>query len=227
MDRIVVRGRPKIILAEDHALVRCGIEKLLERDYELVGVVSDGRELVKQVIAIKPDIAIVDIGLPILNGIEAAREIRKEKLATRIIFLSMHTEPDYAVEALRAGGSGYVPKHAPPEELHTAIREALFGRIYVSPMIPGGVFDLLRRREEHVEVLTSRQRQVVQMVAEGFSSREIAGVLSVSVKTIEFHRANIMDRLGVRTTAELTRYAIQQGLLSEAGNLPRVKQSGN
>ena len=224
---MTTRGRPKIVIAEDHALVRFGIEKILERDYDVIGTVSDGRELVHAVVVLKPAIAIVDIGLPVMNGIEATREIVKEKLDTRVVFVSMHTEPDYVVGALRAGGRAYVPKHAPPGELLIAIRNVLFGRTYISPLISGDIITRMRHRDQRDDLLTARQRQVVQMVAEGIPSRRIAELLKISVKTVEFHRAKIMERLGIHSTVELTRYAIQTGLVTIPGPLHNSAPSGS
>ena len=139
------RGRAKVVIAEDHTMVRCGIEKIIERDYDVVAIVADGRELVNAVVVLKPAVAIVDIGLPGMNGIEAALEIAKETIATRIVFLSMHTEPDYVLAALQAGAHAFIPKQAPPEEL-PALRDVLRGRVYVSPMVSDCVMARLRKK---------------------------------------------------------------------------------
>lgn len=201
--------KPRVVLADDHRLLAEALGKLLEEQYELVGVVENGLELLDKVHETRPDVVLVDISMPTMNGIEAARRLKQFAPQTRIIFLSMHADPTYVSEAMRAGGSGYVLKRSAVSEIPKAISAVLAGEIYVSPLLSEeAVHAAIHRRE----VLTSRQREVLQLISEGMSAKEIAAVLNVSVKTAEFHRSCIMDRLGLRTTAELTKYALEHGL---------------
>jgi len=211
--------RIAILLADDHAVVIEGLHRILDRpQFEIVGAVTDGRALLQAAEQLSPDIIIADIAMPMLNGIEAARQIRKQKLTSKIIFLTMHSEPIYAVEALHAGASGYVLKSSAGAELLTAIREVLDGRVYVAKSIAESVKRALEARpvggRTVPERLTTRQRQVLQLLAEGRQAKEIAVVLNVSPKTVEFHKYRIMDMLGVRTVAELARYAVKHGIVA-------------
>jgi DNA-binding NarL/FixJ family response regulator len=201
--------RAKIILADDHRLLAEALGRILETDYELSAVVENGVELLDKVQSLKPDLVLVDISMPEMNGIEAARRIKQVAPATHIIFLSMHSDPHYVSEALRAGGHGYVLKRCAVSEIPKAISAVLGGMTYISPLISGEAVQAVAHNRE---VLTARQREVLQLIAEGKSAKEIATSLHVSVKTAEFHRASIMDRLGMRTTAELTKYALEHGM---------------
>jgi DNA-binding NarL/FixJ family response regulator len=210
-------GKPRLLLVDDHQLFLDGLRKLLEADFELVGAVSDGRAAVVAFEQLHPDLLLMDIRLPLLNGIEAARQVRSMNPSAAILFVTMHTDRIYIEEAFRAGGSGYVLKQAAARELAEAIREVLAGRFYVSPMVaatngalsfdsakgPTGLFG---------GQLTPRQREVLQLVAEGKAMKEIAQILKISVRTVEFHKNGIMQELGFRTTAELTRYALDHGI---------------
>lgn len=202
-----------------------GIRKLLEPRFELVGVVENGRALLEAAtteVGPRPDVALVDISMPLLNGIDAARQLRKTAPEIKIVFLSMHADPAYVSEAFRAGGSAYLLKRSAATELVFAIEEVLKGRYYVTPEVAKDVIEpVLRQRGGappldllDVPRLTPRQREVLQLVAEGKSLKEIAAILGISVKTVEFHKSRIMDGLDRHTTAELTRYAVAHGLVS-------------
>jgi len=209
----------RIVLADDHALVRAGMKSLLEsaEGFEVVGEASNGREAVRVAKALKPDVALFDIAMPELNGLDAARRLGVECPEVRVLILSMHTDPGYVREAMQAGTAGYVLKDAGVEELELAIRAALRGERYLDPRVSKQVIEGYVRGLEVPEgpALTPRQREILQLIAEGRSTREIAQRLHVSVKTVETHRAQLMDRLDIRDVAGLTRYAIRIGLVSD------------
>jgi DNA-binding NarL/FixJ family response regulator len=215
-------SKPRILLAEDHVLVSEGLIKLLELDFTLVGSVTDGHALVQAVKEHAPDIAVIDISLPLLNGLEAARQIKKCEPRTKIIFLTMHAEEHFVTEAFQAGGSGYILKQSATTELLFAIKEVHQGRTYVSPSIAGGLVSRALNRSSipttHQEVdpfkLTKRQVEILQLVAEGKSNKDIALILNLAVKTVEFHKTRIMQELGLQTTSELTKYALSHGIIS-------------
>jgi DNA-binding NarL/FixJ family response regulator len=209
----------RIVLADDHALVRAGMKSLLEstEGFEVVGEAPNGREAVRLAKSLKPDVALFDIAMPELNGLDAARRLNAECPEVRVLILSMHTDPGYVREAMQAGTAGYVLKDAGVEELELAIRAALRGERYLDPRISKQVIEAYVRGLEAPEgpELTPRQREILQLIAEGRSTREIAQRLHVSVKTVETHRAQLMERLGIRDVAGLTRYAIRIGLVSD------------
>ncbi len=209
----------RILLADDHTVVIEGLRRILDSpEFEIIGTVSDGRALSQAAADLQPDVIITDVAMPSLNGIEAARRIRKQNRQSKIVFLTMHTEPTYAVEALTAGGSGYVLKSSAGAELVTAIREAFNGSVYVAKSIAEPVKCALNARPAEARVpadrLTSRQREVLQLLAEGRQAKEIAAALSVSPRTVEFHKYRIMETLGIRTVAELARYALRRGIVA-------------
>jgi DNA-binding NarL/FixJ family response regulator len=214
----------RILLADDHVLVAEGIQKLLEPEYELVGIVADGRSLVAAAAKLQPDIVVVDISLPLLNGLDASQQLKKNNPNLKIIVLTMHSEPNFVTQAFRVGVSGYVLKQSVGSELVQAIREVIKGRTFVSPMVAQSLVDQAVNPatasapgEVNVgfaQTLSSRQREVLQLVAEGKATKEIASILNVSVKTVEFHKTRIMKELRLRTAAELTKYAIAAGLTS-------------
>lgn len=210
--------RARLLLADDHTLVVEGFRRLLEPEFELAGAVEDGRALVAAAQKLKPDVVLLDISMPLLNGIDAARQLKKIMPELKLIFLTMHADPAYVTEAFRVGASGYLLKRSAASELVNAIREVLRGRCYVTPLVTkdmlGSVLGPSPERGTFSTDLTPRQREVLQLVAEGHSTKEIATVLNISVKTVEFHKSRLMQRLGIRTTAELTKFAIQHGIVA-------------
>jgi DNA-binding NarL/FixJ family response regulator len=211
--------RARVLLADDHAVVIEGLRRILDRpEFEVVNAVADGRALIQAAVETQADIIITDVVMPLLNGIEAARQIRQQNPKAKIIFLTMHLEPIYAVEALAAGGSGYVLKSSAGDELVTAIRRVLEGHVYVAQAIAKSVKEASEARPKSsnrtTDWLTSRQREVLQLLAEGRQVKEIAAALKVSPRTVEFHKYRIMDTLGVRTVAELARYALKRGIVA-------------
>lgn len=210
--------KPRVLLADDHTLVVEGFRKLLEEEFDLVGTVEDGRALLKTAPTLQPDVVLLDIAMPSLNGIEAARQLKKMMPEVKIIFVTMHADPAYVTEGFRAGASGYLLKRSAAAELVQAIQAVLKGQHYVTPLITKDlVHTLIEGSPEHQSgpaSLTPRQREVLQLVAEGHSMKEIANTLNISVKTVEFHKAQIMEQLNLHSTAELTKYAIAHGLTS-------------
>src|SRR6516162_6431247 len=208
--------KPRVLLADDHRVVAEGLRGLLDPYFDVVGIVADGRELLSAVKNLDPDAVVMDISMPSLNGIEAARKLRSDNCRSKVIFLTMHGEVSYAALGLDAGASGFVLKHSASSELITAIQEALKGGTYITPQIAGNLLDSLRRGSpadvDQLVELTPRQREVLQLVAEGHSAKEIAAVLGISRRTAEFHKARIMEVLGIQTTAELVQYAIRTGV---------------
>lgn len=210
----------RILLADDHGLVRRGVRLILEQqtDFEVVAEAADGAEAVAALREIEVDLAVLDIAMPTMTGLQAAREITRRRDRPPVLMLSMHDNEQYFFEALRLGASGYVLKSVVDEDLVDACRAAVRGEAFVYPGAMGALvrdyLDRLARGERVPEtVLTPREGEVLKLVAEGRSSKEIAGILSISVKTVESHRANILTRLGMRDRTELTRYAIRAGLI--------------
>ncbi|HET6922389.1 MAG TPA: response regulator transcription factor [Anaeromyxobacteraceae bacterium] len=205
----------RVILADDHALVRQGLKALLEREGFLVaGEASDGQEAVRLVPEVRPEVAILDISMPLLNGLDAAREIRKCAEGTKTILLTRHDEDQYVTAALRAGVKGYVLKSQAATDLVAAIRQVSGGGIYLSPGVSRAVVEAyLSKSELPADPLTSRERQVLQLIGEGKSTKEVAALLGVSVKTAESHRTRLMQKLDIHETASLVRYAIRRGLV--------------
>jgi len=210
--------KPTLLLADDHAIVIDGLRRLLQTDFELVGAVGDGWSLLEAAGKLKPDVIVVDVSMPSLNGIDAVRRLRKVSVRSRVVFLSMHMDVEIATEALQAGASGYVLKHSATDALSHAIREVLKGKVYVSPRIAREVMTNLMESSHRANAfavqLTQREREVLQLVAEGRTIRGIAVILRIAVRTVVFHKCNIMDKLGLRTTADLTQHAIRRGLIS-------------
>ena len=210
--------KPRILIADDHQILAEGLRGLLEPEFEVVAVVADGRELVAAAENYRPDVIVADITMPSLNGIDAAVQLRDAEVKTKVIFLTMHRDVAYARRAMDAGAAGFVLKHSVASELVTAVRAALQGRTYVTPMIAGELLQSYReddsRPSDSAQRLTARQREVLQLIAEGRSAKEAAAVLKMSIRTAEAHKARILEALGLRTTAELVRYAIRNGIIS-------------
>ena len=208
--------RPRVLLADDHQIVAEGLRSLLEPEFELVGIVTDGRAAVATALALVPEVVVLDITMPSLNGIEAAQQLRAAGSPAKVVILTMHREPAYASRALDAGAAGFVLKHAATAELVTAIRQVLQGRTYVTPLIAADLLQAYRARDPSqtttFDQMTPRQREVLQLVAEGHSAKEIGRLLHISPRTAEFHKARLMQVLGTQNTAEVIQYAIRHGL---------------
>lgn len=208
-----------IVVADDHQIVREGIRKLLETraDFKVVGEASDGEEAVQLVLDHKPDIAVMDIWMPRLSGIDATRRIGKRGLSTKVVVLSMHASREYVEESLRAGAAGYIVKSAAAKELLDAIDAVRSGASYLSPAVTQQVVTSISKAPDSppsgISALTDREREVLQLVAEGQSSKEIAAILGISLKTVDSHRSNLMDKLEIHKVAGLVRFAIRSGLV--------------
>jgi DNA-binding NarL/FixJ family response regulator len=210
-------GRTRILIADDHTMICAGLAKLLEPHYEVVGCVEDGVALLKAADALKPDIVLLDIGMPLLNGLDAARELKKRMPYVKVIFLTMESDSYIAAEAFRAGALGYLLKTSLPAELLQAVHDAVRGVSYVTPQISRAMEDRFIRDPralDRPEQLTGRQREVLQMLAEGRSMKEIAYVLEIAHRTVRFHKYRIMEELGVATNSDLVRYAMSHGMIS-------------
>lgn len=211
-----------ILLAEDHAVMRTGLRLVLERqpDFRVVGEASDGREAVALAQQQKPDVIIMDIGMPNLNGIEAARQVTTSLPQTCVVILSMHSDEAYVLRALKAGARGYLLKESAESDLISAIRAVHNGKAFFSPAVSRMlVEDYIRQLqdreiEDSYELLTTREREVLQLIAEGKSNKEIAAVLNVSLYTVESHRGNLMEKLNLHTVPELILYAVRKGVIS-------------
>ncbi len=209
----------RVLIADDHALLLDGLRRLLQRkEFEVLGTYENGQMLVQAAQELFPDVILLDISMPVLNGYEAAMQIRQSVPSVQIIFISMHTEPEYIRDAFRAGASGYIDKRCNGEELVFAIHEVLEGRRYITPRLRIGLeAESLKPTKPELVLppLTTRQREVLQLVAAGRSEKEIASALHVCEKTVEFHKASIRRQLSLRSTADMVRYAIRHGLACE------------
>ena len=207
--------RARILLADDHKLTLEGIRAILEPHHEIIGTVTNGRALLEAALRLKPDLIALDITMPLLNGVDAAVQIKKSLPEAKLLFVTMHVSPAYLEAALDVGGTGYVLKSAAREELLEAVDSVLKGRIYITPGLSSEHLERFQdpSRAAAVLRLTARERETLQLIAEGRAAKEIAHVLNISIKTVAFHRENIKKKLGLRTTAELTKHAIEQGLV--------------
>ena len=209
-----MRG-PRVLLADDHTLVLGAFEKLLTPDCEIVGTVTDGRALVDAVQRLKPDVVVVDIAMPLLNGLDAGRQIKKLRPTTKLVFLTMNEDADLAAEAFRAGASAYLLKRSAVSELLLAIREVMKGQSYATPLVTEGMVESFMNKAgqtaEHE--LTPRQREVLQLLAEGYSMKQVAAQLNVTPRTVAFHKYRMMEQLKIRSSAELIQYAMRQHLV--------------
>jgi DNA-binding NarL/FixJ family response regulator len=209
--------KPRVLVGDDHALIIEGLKSLLAKEFEIVGIATNGRDLVTATERLKPDAVLLDVSMPVLNGMEATRQIKSIAPAVKIVFITQKSEREYVQAAFRFGASAYVLKQSVAGEVVPALREALAGRYYVTPSLLNGIPDALLNPSRNPSelfggVLTMRQREVLQLVAEGKANKEIAAILNISLKTVDFHKARLMDELGLHTTAELTRYAIEHGI---------------
>jgi DNA-binding NarL/FixJ family response regulator len=207
--------RTRVLLADDHTLTLEGIRAVLEPHHEIVGMVTDGRALLDAALHLKPDLIVLDITMPLLNGIDAAVQIKKSLPGVKLLFVTMHVNPAYLEAALNTGATGYVLKSAAREELLDAIKSVLNGRIYVTPSLSSEQLERFTdpSRAAAALRLSTRERETLQLIAEGRAAKEIAHILNISIKTVAFHRENIKRKLGLGTTAELTKHAIEQGLV--------------
>ena len=209
-------SRPQILLADDHNMFAEGLRGLLEDEFELVGSVSDGQALVEAAHRLNPDVIVVDISMPVLNGFDSVRQLKKEGITAKIIFLTMHADAGLVAEAFRCGGSGYVLKQSAGEELITVIGKVLAGHEYVSPLVENEPAGGVSKAGDQTQTLrlTRRQREVLQLIIEGCTMKEIAAQLGISTRTAESHKYEMMESLGVESTAELIQFAIKLGLTS-------------
>lgn len=218
-------AKPRVLMADDHSILLAGVRKLIEDECEIVGTVEDGRALIQATGSLKPDLILLDISMPLLNGLDAAREIKKFMPDCKLLFLTMHASPTYATEALKAGGSGYLLKQSAASELRVAIEAILNGQTYLTPAITRSVLDAALKPGQQglkrpVTDLTPRQREVLQLIGEGKGTKDVAALLNVSVKTVEFHKARLMEQLDLHSTADLIKFAIAEGLATAETGLP-------
>ena len=208
-------GAPRVLLADDHALLLGAFEKLLAPECDIVGQVADGRALVEAAKALKPDVIVLDISMPLLNGLEAGRQVKQLLRQVRLVYVTMNEDPDLAAEAFRCGASAYLLKRSAASELTTAIREVMQGRSYVTPLVTQGLVGSLLHADARrpASELTPRQREVLQLLAEGRSMKEIAALLNVTPRTVAFHKYRMMEQLKIKSTAELIRYAVKHHIV--------------
>ena len=207
-------SKPRVLLADDHRIVTEGLKGLLEEEFELVGIVEDGRAMVDAARKLRPDVIVADISMPHLNGIDALATLKRDNPDVRVVFLTMHRDAAYARRALEAGASGFVLKHSAPAELVLAVRAALQGRTFITPDLAAEVLRTPNEKDTNpLAALTPRQREILQFLAEGKSAKEIAAELGLSARTVEFHKYTLMDALGMENSAELVRFAVKHGLV--------------
>jgi DNA-binding NarL/FixJ family response regulator len=211
-------NRAKILIADDHSMVVDGLRSLLEPEYEVVGAVNDGRAVLSESQRLTPDVIILDISMPLLNGLDCTRQLRQAGCTSRILILTMHPDATFAQEAFSAGASGYLLKSSPGSELKKAMQEILLGKTYLSSAVARDAVDVMGRMTSiHDDVwahLTPRQREVLQLLAEGKSHKQVANILNIAVKTAEYHKYALLDTLGLKTNAELVQYAIRHGIIA-------------
>ena len=210
--------RTTVLLAEDHVIVAEGLQSILEDEFDLVAIVGDGRAMLEAAIMLNPDVVVADISMPQLNGLDALRQLRREGVPSKVVFLTMHADVPVAQEAIRAGASGYLLKQSAGKELIAAIHQVSRGEIYITPLITADpvnfVIDAARSPEQRADGLTARQREVLQMLAEGRTMKEIAFLLNISVRTVETHKYEMMETIGARNNAELLKFAVRTGLVT-------------
>jgi DNA-binding NarL/FixJ family response regulator len=209
--------RPRVLLADDHRLLREAFAQLLAVDCDVVGAVADGRALLAAVPELRPDVVVLDIAMPLLNGLDAARQLQRVMPKVKVIFLTVSEDPDLAAEAFRAGASGFLLKNSAAAELLQAIREVFQGRSYVTPLATRGLVDNFLHQPEPAKqaaALSPRQREVLQLLAEGHTMKSIARILKITPRTVAFHKYSMMEELGIRSSAELVQFAIRQRVVS-------------
>ena len=206
--------RPRILIADDHLMVLEAFRALLEPEFEVVGTATDGRMLLEEFARLHPDVVLIDVAMPLLNGLDAGRQLKAQRRSVKLIYLTMNPDPDLAGEALRLGASGYVLKSSAAHELKQAIHEALRGCSYITPLITRDVVGSLIERRTTRHELTTRQREVLQLLAEGRSMKEAAAILDLTPRTVAFHKYRMMEQLRLKTTAELVQFAVRQGIVA-------------
>ena len=209
--------KARLLLADDHTLVAEACKRLLEPEFDVVAIVNDGRALMRSAVEFRPDVLVIDIAMPLLNGLDTGEQAKHILPEAKVVYLTMNVSPEVAAEAFRRGASGYLPKNAAASELTTVIREVLKGKSYLSPLITKDTVDFLLRKRSPAEVpqITQRQREVLQLLAEGLSMKEVANILKLKPGTVAFHKYRIMATLGVKTNADLLKYAIKQHMIPE------------
>ena len=209
--------KPRVLLADDHRLVLEGSRRILEGQYELVGAVEDGRALLDSAEKLQPDIAIIDLSMPLLNGIDAATQLKKICPDTKIIIVTMHADTEYVRSAFEAGASAYVLKRSAVDELEQAMQAVMAGRSYITPLVTREVLDVFLSTTAdtltRTRTLTTRQREVLQLLAEGRTAKEIGATLNISSRTVEFHKSQVLTQLNLQTTADLVKYALTHGIV--------------
>ena len=206
--------RPRILMADDHLMLLEAFKALLEPDFDVVGTVTDGRALLEEFSRLHPDVVLLDVAMPLLNGLDAGRQLKAQRRSVKLIYLTMNPDPDLAGEALRLGASGYVLKSSAAQELKQAIQEALRGRSYITPLITRDVVGSLIQQRTSRNELTTRQREVLQLLAEGKSMKEVGAILNLTPRTVAFHKYRMMEQLRLKSSAELVRFAVQQGVVA-------------
>jgi DNA-binding NarL/FixJ family response regulator len=209
--------RPRVLLADDHRMLREALAQLLEPGCEVVGVVADGRALLSAAAKLRPDVVVVDIGMPLLNGMDATRQLKRTMPDVKVIILTVNEDPDLAAEAIKAGASSYLLKNSAASELLQAIQEAMQGRSYITPLVAKGLVDSLAHHDEAARdkpLASPRQREVLQLLAEGHTMKQIASILKITPRTVAFHKYGMMRQLGVKSTAELVKAALKLRVVS-------------
>jgi DNA-binding NarL/FixJ family response regulator len=209
--------RPRVLLADDHRLLREAFVKLLEPECDVVGAVTDGRALLEAAPKLRPDVVVLDIAMPLLNGLDAARQLKRSMPSVKVIFLTVNEDPDLAAEAFRAGGSAFLLKNSAASELLQAIQDVIQGRSYVTPLATRDMVDNLLRPQETAagtRELSPRQREVLQLLAEGRTMKEVAGILKITPRTVAFHKYSMMEEFGIKSSAELVQFAIKKRIVS-------------
>jgi DNA-binding NarL/FixJ family response regulator len=206
--------RPRILMADDHLMLLEAFRALLEPDFEVVGAVTDGRTLLDAFVRLNPDVVLLDVAMPLLNGLDAGRQLKSLRRSVKLIYLTMNPDPQLASEALRLGAAAYLLKSSAAQELKQSIRDVLRGRSYITPLITRDVVGSLINQRPTRQELTNRQREVLQLLAEGKSMKEVGAILDLTPRTVAFHKYRMMEQLCLKTSAELVRFAVQQGVVA-------------